>query len=106
MTTFISRKGKSQTTILLSLEPPSGHFINESLKLLSVAHREVKENGCSWYCTKMTGSTSRDLIGIWLLALFYPVSNFFESFNAKLSQFNKSFKQFSLVYVCIVFVYT
>ena len=34
----------------------------------------------------------------WLVSwLFYGVSTFFRSFNAKLSHFDKSFKQFSLV---------
>ena len=39
----------------------------------------------------------------WLVVLFYGVSTLFRSFKAKLSHFNKSFKQFSLVKVQFFF---
>ena len=37
------------------------------------------------------------LINCWLVGLFYDTSTLFRSFNTKLSHFDKSFKQFSLV---------
>ena len=88
-----SRPGSEGNEGVLHISQSSWAGALSSDCLMSYPGHSLEEfyssTGCSQYSTVP--------VDCWLVVLFYGVSTLFRSFNAKLSHFDKTLKQFCLV---------
>ena len=77
------------------------HQYNDSLTTLRRANKDLLQQPIKTLAEKRNKQTRKQdwLVILFCFVLFYGVSTLFESFNAELGDFHKSFKQFNLAYV-------